>query len=223
MEAREWNLGEEIANSISHGIGAALGIAGLVLLTVRAATAGSALATTCCVIFGASIVLLYLSSTLYHSLGHTRAHRVMRALDHGSIYLLIAGTYTPFSLIGLRGRLGWTLFGIVWVCALIGVIVKSFAAGRWEVLSTAMYLAMGWACIFAITPMHRLLAHPVLVLLIAGGLCYSGGIPFYASRRKYMHFLWHLWVLAGTACHFAAIWLLVGTGSSQISRIPHLG
>jgi len=209
MEARERNVGEEIANSISHGIGAAFGIAGLVLLTIRAATAGGALATTCCAIFGASIVLLYVSSSLYHSLGHTRAHRVLRALDHGSIYLLIAGTYTPLTLIGLRGRLGWTLLGIIWVCALVGVVVKAFAAGRWEVASTAMYLAMGWACIFAIVPMHRLLTHPVLVLLLAGGVCYSGGIPFYASRRKYMHFLWHLFVLAGTACHFAAVWLLV--------------
>ncbi len=121
----------------------------------------------------------------------------------------IAGTYTPFTLIGLRGRLGWTLLGIIWVCALVGVVVKAFAAGRWEVVSTAMYLAMGWACIFAIVPMHRLLTHPVLVLLLAGGVCYSGGIPFYASRRKYMHFLWHVFVLAGTACHFAAVWLLV--------------
>lgn len=209
MEVREWNLGEEIANSISHGVGATLGIAGLVLLTIRAASAGGALSIGCCAIFGASIVLLYLSSTLYHSLSHTRAHRVLRALDHGSIYLLIAGTYTPFTLIGLRGRLGWTLFGIVWGCALVGVIIKGCAVGRWEVISTVMYLAMGWACIFAIMPMRRLLTHPVLVLLFAGGVCYSAGIPFYASRRKYMHFLWHLWVLAGTACHFAAVWLLV--------------
>jgi len=109
----------------------------------------------------------------------------------------------------LRGALGWTLFGIVWGCALVGVIVKAFAAGRWGIVSTAMYLAMGWACIFAV-PMYHLIARPAFILLFAGGLCYSGGIPFYASPRKYMHFLWHLWVLAGTACHFAATWLLVG-------------
>jgi hemolysin III len=209
MEDSVHSVGEEIANSVSHGIGAALGIAGLVLLTMRAAAAGGTLYIVCSVIFGASIVLLYLSSTLYHSLGHTRANRVLRALDHGSIYVLIAGTYTPFTLIGLRGRLGWTLFAIVWICALAGVILKSFAAGRWGVLSTAMYLAMGWACIFTLKPMYHRLAHPVLAMLLAGGLCYSAGIVFYASRRRYMHFLWHLWVLAGTGCHFAAIWLLM--------------
>jgi len=209
MEGFDQSVGEEIANSISHGAGALLGIAGLVLLTLRAASAGSALSIVCCAIFGSSILVLYLSSTLYHSLGRTSAQRVMRSLDHGSIYLLIAGTYTPFSLIGLRGRLGWTLFGIVWGCALAGIIVKSFAAGRWGVVSTVMYLAMGWACIFTLRPMYQRLAHPVLVLLVAGGVCYSAGIPFYASRRKYMHFLWHLWVLAGTSCHFAAIWELV--------------
>jgi len=210
MEARGQDIGEEIANSVSHGVGAVLAIAGLILLSLRAAATGGVRHVVCCAIFGASAVLLYLSSTLYHSLGRTRAYRVMLSLDHGSIYLLIAGTYTPFTLVGLRGTLGWTLFGIVWGCALVGVIVKAFAAGRWGIVSTAMYLAMGWACVFAIKPMYHLIARPVFVLLFAGGLCYSVGIPFYASRRKYMHFLWHLWVLAGTACHFAAIWLLVG-------------
>lgn len=209
MEDTVHSVGEEIANSVSHGVGAALGIAGLVLLTMRAASTGSTLAIVSCAIFGASIVLLYLSSTLYHSLGHTRANRVLRSLDHGSIYVLIAGTYTPFTLIGLRGTLGWTLFGIVWTCALAGVILKSFAAGRWGVVSTAMYLAMGWACIFTLKPMYHRLSHPVLVMLLAGGLCYSAGIAFYASRRRYMHFLWHLWVLAGTTCHFFAIWMLL--------------
>jgi len=209
MERAAQSIGEEIANSISHGVGAALGIAGLVLLTFRAAAAGGTLYVVCSVIFGASIVLLYLSSTLYHSLGRTRAQRVLRALDHGSIYVLIAGTYTPFTLIGLRGTLGWTLCAVVWTCALAGVVLKAFAAGRWGVLSTAMYLAMGWACVFVIKPIYHQLAHPVLVLLFAGGICYSAGIVFYASRRRYMHFLWHLWVLAGTTCHFAAIWLLV--------------
>jgi len=210
MDNTDQSIGEEIANSISHGIGAALAIAGLVLLTIRAAgTASSARQITCCAIFGASAILLYLSSTLYHSLSYTKAFRVMRSLDHGSIYLLIAGTYTPFTLIGLRGPLGWTLFGIVWTCAFIGVIVKSFAAGKWAVISTAMYLAMGWVCIFAIKSMYLLLAHPVFGLLLTGGVCYSLGIPFYASKRKYMHFIWHLFVLAGTASHFAAIWLMI--------------
>jgi hemolysin III len=133
----------------------------------------------------------------------------MLSLDHGSIYLLIAGTYTPFALIGLRGMLGWTLFSIVWACALVGVVVKSFFAGRWNAFSTAIYLAMGWACVFVIKSMYLLLSHPVFGLLLAGGVCYSAGIPFYASKRKYMHFIWHLWVLAGTVCHFVAIWMLI--------------
>jgi hemolysin III len=209
MEATDQSIGEEIANSVSHGVGAALAIAGLVLLTIRAAVAGGARNIVCCAIFGASAILLYLSSTLYHSLSYTRAYRVMRSLDHSSIYLLIAGTYTPIVLIGLRGALGWTLFGIVWSCALVGVIVKSFAAGRWGAVSTAMYLAMGWAAIFAVKSMYALLAHPVFALLLAGGVCYSAGIPFFASKRKYMHFIWHLWVLAGTGCHFAAIWIMI--------------
>jgi hemolysin III len=209
MQATDQSIGEEIANSVSHGVGATLAIAGLVLLTIRAAGGGSARHIVCAAIFGASAILLYLASTLYHSLSYTRAYRVMRSLDHSSIYLLIAGTYTPFTLIGLRGALGWTLFGIVWTCAVIGVIVKSFAAGKWEVVSTVMYLAMGWAALFAVKSMYLLLSHPVFALLLAGGVCYSAGIPFYASRRKYMHFIWHLWVLAGTTCHFIAIWIMM--------------
>jgi hemolysin III len=210
MEATDQSIGEEIANSVSHGFGALLAIAGLVLLTIRAAGVGGVRHIVCCAIFCASAILLYLSSTLYHSLSYTRAYRVFRSLDHGSIYLLIAGTYTPFTLLGVRGVLGWTLFGIVWTCALVGVILKSLFVGRWGVVSTAMYLVMGWACIFAIRPIYLLLARPVFVLLFAGGICYSAGIPFYACKRKYMHFIWHLWVLGGTACHFAAIWLMIG-------------
>ena len=209
MQGTDQSIGEEIANSISHGAGAAFSIAGLVLLTLRAASRGSARAIVCAAIFGASAILLYLSSTLYHSLSRTRAYRVMLSFDHGSIYLLIAGTYTPFTLIGLRGQLGWTLFAIVWTCAVVGVVVKSFFAGRWNALSTAMYLVMGWLCVFAIKSMYLLLSHPVFALLLLGGLCYSIGIPFFASKRKYMHFIWHLWVLAGTTSHFAAIWLLL--------------
>jgi hemolysin III len=209
MEGPDQSIGEEIANSVSHGTGAILSIAGLVLLTVRAASVGSARAIVCASIFGASAILLYISSTLYHSLSRTRAYRVMLSLDHGSIYLLIAGTYTPFTLLGLRGALGWTMFGIVWACAFVGVLVKAFFAGRWNAVSTAMYLVMGWLCVFAIKSMYLLLSHPVFALLLAGGVCYTLGIPFFASKRKYMHFLWHLWVLSGTACHFAAIWMLL--------------
>jgi hemolysin III len=209
MQATDQSIGEEIANSVSHGIGAMLAVAGLVLLTIRAASVGGARHVVCATIFGASAIMLYLASTLYHSLSHTRAYRVMLSFDHCSIYLLIAGTYTPVTLLGLRGLLGWTLFGAVWGCAAIGIVVKSFFAGRWELASTALYLAMGWAAIFAVKSMYLMLARPVFFLLMAGGMCYSAGIPFFASKRKYMHFVWHLWVLAGTACHFAAIWILM--------------
>jgi hemolysin III len=209
MQPTDQTIGEEIANSISHGVGAALAIAGFVLLTIRAAGLPDARYLICYGVFGASAVLLYLCSTLYHSLSYTRAYRVMRSLDHSSIYLLIAGTYTPFTLLGLRGTLGWTLFLVVWTCAIIGMIVKTFHVGRWEVVSTAMYLAMGWACVFAVKSMYVLLGHPVFALVLAGGVCYTAGIPFYASTRRYMHFVWHLWVLAGTTCHFAAAWFLV--------------
>jgi len=130
-------------------------------------------------------------------------------MDHGSIYLLIAGTYTPVSLIGLGGVLGWTIFGIVWSCALVGVIVKTFATGRWEALSTAAYLVMGYICVFAIRSVYALLSHPVFALIMAGGVFYSAGIPFFASKKKYMHFIWHLFVLGGTICHFAAVWLML--------------
>jgi hemolysin III len=210
MQPTDQNIGEEIANSVSHGVGATLAIAGLVLLTVRAAGIGSTRHIICCAIFGASVILLYLCSTLYHALSYTKAYRIMRSLDHGSIYLLIAGTYTPFTLLGLRGPLGWTLFSVVWGCAIIGVVIKSFAVGKWEVISTAMYLAMGWACVFAVKSLYLLLAHPVFALLLTGGICYTAGIPFYASKRRYMHLVWHLWVLAGTISHFAAIWFMIG-------------
>jgi hemolysin III len=190
-------------------MGAALSIAGLVLLTLRAHQVGSVRAMVCVSIFGASAILLYLSSTLYHALSRSGAYKVMRSLDHGSIYLLIAGTYTPFTLIGLRGPVGWTLFGIVWGCAAVGVVVKSFATGRWDAVSTAMYLAMGWVCLFAVRTMYALLAHPVFALLLAGGVCYSLGILFYASKRLYAHFIWHLFVLSGTLCHFAGVWLML--------------
>ena len=209
MQATDQSIGEEIANSISHGIGAMLAIAGLVLLTIRAASVGGARHVVCASVFGASAILLYLASTLYHSLSHTPAYRVMLSFDHWSIYVLIAGTYTPITLLGLRGSLGWTLFGVVWVCAAVGIVVKSIFVGRWELASTALYLAMGWAAVFAIRSMYLMLARPVFVLLMLGGVCYTAGIPFFASKRKYMHFIWHLWVLAGTACHYAAIWILL--------------
>ena len=209
MERTDQTIGEEIANSISHGIGAGLAIAGLILLTWRATSTGP-LAVLCCAVFGASAILLYLVSTLYHSLSHTRAYRLMRSLDHGAIYLLIAGTYTPFSLIGLRGTVvGWSLFFGIWSCAAAGLIFKALFTGKLEVLSTVMYLAMGWAALLTIKSMYLLLAHPVFTWILAGGICYSAGIPFYASNRKYMHFIWHLWVLAGTLCHFTAVWFML--------------
>jgi hemolysin III len=199
-------LGEEIASSITHGIGAALGVCALVVMTVTAALHGTALHVVACVIFGTTLVLLYLASTLYHALTNDTAKRVFRILDHASIYLLIAGTYTPFTLLALRGAWGWTLFGVIWGLAVAGVVMKCFLTGRLHALSTAVYLLMGWLAIVAIRPLMAALSTPALLWLLAGGLAYTFGVVFFASSRKYAHALWHLFVLAGSICHFVAVY-----------------
>lgn len=199
-------LGEEIANSVTHGIGAALGLAALVLMTVSAALHGSATHVVAAVIFGTTLVLLYLASTLYHAITHPTAKRVFRVLDHASIYLLIAGTYTPFTLIALRGAWGWSLFGVVWGLAAAGVVLKCFLTGRLNALSTAIYLLMGWLAIVAIRPLTVALPTPALLWLLAGGLAYTLGVAFFVSTRKYAHALWHLFVLAGSAAHVVAVY-----------------
>lgn len=202
---RPQSPGEEIANSISHGVGFLAALVALPVLIVGALRHG-ALDVIGVVVFAGSAALLYLTSTLYHALAPNRAKRVLRILDHGAIYLLIAGTYTPFTLGVLRGPLGWTLLALIWTLAVAGVILKAVGGIRYPRLSTAVYLAMGWLIVAAARPLWALMPAWGLFWLVAGGLLYTAGVGFYAaSRVRYSHFIWHLFVLGGTTCHFIAV------------------
>jgi len=203
--ARPQSLGEEIANSVSHGIGflAVIAVTPVLILAALPHGAGQVVGVS---VFAATMALVYLTSTLYHAVPHPRVKRVFRILDHGAIFLLIAGSYTPFTLGVLRGGWGWTLFGAIWGLALAGVIFRAFAGFRYPRVSTAIYLAMGWLALFAIQPLWQRMPHAGLLWLLAGGLAYTGGVGFYAAKRlRYSHFIWHLCVLIGTACHFMAV------------------
>lgn len=201
---------EELANSLTHGLGAGLSVAGLVLLIVRSAQHGNTWHVVSTAIFGASLLLLYTASTLYHSLRGERLKQVLQKFDHAAIFLLIAGTYTPFVLVTLRGPWGWSLFGVVWGLAVAGVTLKFWLAGRFRLASTIIYLAMGWLVMVAIKPLVAALPAGGLQLLIAGGLCYTGGAAFYLWKRlPYHHAIWHVFVLAGSACHWAAVFFYV--------------
>jgi len=201
-----YTRGEEIANSLTHGLGLALSIAGLSVLVTLAALRRDAWTVVGCAVFGAALVLLYAASTCYHALRVRRWKRVLRVFDHAAIFLLIAGTYTPFMLANLRGPWGWSLFGVVWALAVTGIVLKAFWTGRFEVLSTLIYLFMGWLVLIGIRPLVEALPHTSLVLLFAGGAAYSLGTLFYCwERLPYHHAVWHLFVLAGSACHFFAV------------------
>ncbi len=179
-------------------------------MIVLAALNGNAWHVVSCSIYGGTLVLLYLSSTMYHSLAKTRAAGVFQILDHSSIYFLIAGTYTPFTLVTLRGGLGWTMFGIIWGLAILGVIFKVFTAGKFKLFATIIYLIMGWLIIIPIGSIIKALPTGGLVLLVAGGLSYSLGTVFYMIKKvPYFHFVWHLFVLAGSVLHFFTILLYV--------------
>jgi hemolysin III len=202
---RAQSRGEEIANCISHGVGFVAAVAVLPVLAVNALQHGST-ALVGALVFGVSAVLLYLTSTLYHALTPVRAKQVFRVLDHGAIYVLIAGTYTPFMLGVLRGPIGWSLLGAVWVLAIFGIVLKARGGIRYPRFSTALYLGMGWLIIVAAKPFLDAVPVPGLLWLAAGGLAYTAGVGFYAaSRLPYRHFVWHLFVLAGTACHAVAV------------------
>ncbi|MFQ5738634.1 MAG: hemolysin III family protein [Acidobacteriota bacterium] len=207
MRERTQSLGEEIANSVSHGVGLlAAAVAGPVLV-IAAVRRGEAAGIVGASIFATTVVLLYLASTLYHALPGQRAKRVLRVLDHGAIYLLIAGSYTPFTLGVLRGAWGWTLFGVVWGLALAGVALKVIGGIRHPKLSTCLYLAMGWLALVAVKPLWLHMPGWGLLWLLAGGLAYTLGVAFFAlgERLRYGHLVWHLFVIAGTACHFIAV------------------
>ena len=201
---------EELANSLTHGLGAVLSVAGLVLLVVFAARHGDAWHVVSTAIFGSTLVLLYTASTLYHSLRGERLKQRLQKFDHAAIFLLIAGTYTPFVLVPLRGPWGWSLFGIVWGLAIVGVALKFWFAGRFKLVSTLIYIGMGWLVVIAIKPLMAALPAGGVKLLVAGGLCYTGGAVFYLWKRlPYHHAVWHLFVLGGSACHWAAVFCYV--------------
>jgi len=212
-EKRVYSTGEEIAAAITHGIGAALAIAALVILIVFAAIDGNVWHVVSFTIFGSTLVLLYFASTLYHSLTHVGAKHLFHKFDHISIYLLIAGTYTPFCLTALRGWVGWTVFGIVWTCAILGAVVKAISVGKKVKLSTILYVAMGWVIVLAIKTLYNSMPHFGFMLLVAGGVSYTlGTIFFIRDHVKYNHSVWHLFVVGGSVLHFFSVLTLLKVG-----------
>lgn len=206
-EERAQSLGEEIANSVSHGVGFLAALAASPVLIFSAVQNDSSAGIVGASVFAFTMVLLYITSALYHTLARNKAKRVFQVLDHGAIFLLIAGTYTPFTLGVLRGAWGWTLFGIVWGLAVVGVVLQSIGGAKYQRLSTILYLAMGWLIIIAVKPLWLNMPSWGLFWLLAGGAAYTAGVGFYAANRvRYAHFIWHLFVIAGTACHFIAVW-----------------
>jgi hemolysin III len=197
---------EEIANAITHGVGAlASAAAGAVLVTL-ATLSGTRMQMISAIVFCSSLLLLYTASTLYHAIPSAAAKRRLKVCDHCAIYMLIAGTYTPFALIGLSGAVGWWLFGVAWGLAIIGITFKLFFTGRFKLFSTLVYIGMGWMSLFAIRPMLVNIPISALIWLLAGGIAYTAGTLFYHNERlRYSHAVWHLFVLAGSACHFIAV------------------
>jgi len=207
VQVRSQSLGEEIANSLSHGLALVAAVAAVPFLMLAAARQGHAANLVGASVFAATMVLLYGASTLYHALPEGRAKRVFFKLDHGAIYLFIAGSYTPFALGALGGPWGWTLFGLVWGLAAIGIVLKSIDRLAHPVVSTGLYLAMGWLVLIAAVPLAERVAPAGLALLAGGGIAYTAGVVFFAldSRLRYAHFVWHLFVVAGSGCHFLAV------------------
>jgi hemolysin III len=203
-----YTRGEEIANAVTHGIGTLLSIAALVLLIVFSTRMGDKWYIVSYTIYGVSMFILYLESTLYHSITNLKAKKVFRIFDHASIYLLIAGTYTPFTLTVLRSSIGWMIFGIVWIMAICGIVMKIFWIGKHEVVSTLIYIAMGWIIIFAMKRLLLLLPPAGIALLVAGGIIYTVGAFLYMlDKIPYNHAIWHLFVIGGSACHFFCVLL----------------
>lgn len=197
---------EEIANALTHGAGIALSIAALVLLVVFSAIYGDAWKVTASAVYGASMIVLYTASTLYHSFSKTKAAGKLNMFDHISIYYLIAGTYTPFVLVNMRGGWGWSIFGVIWACAITGTILKLIYGNRFRKISTILYLCMGWMIVIAFYPFIKNVETGGLILTLLGGLSYSIGVIFYKWKKlPFNHAVWHLFVLAGSILHFFAI------------------
>jgi hemolysin III len=197
---------EEFANAITHGLGATAALVGGAVLITLAALSGDGWQLAGAIVFGICMLLLYIASTLYHSAQHPMAKARLKVFDHCAIYLLIAGTYTPFTLIGLRGALGWWLFTAIWTLALAGIVFKLFFTGRFKLFSTLIYVAMGWLVLAAIVPVFRALDAWTFGWLLAGGACYTLGTIFYhRPSMRYSHAVWHLFVIAGSVCHYVAV------------------
>jgi hemolysin III len=201
---------EEVANCVTHGVGLALSLAGLVALVLLAWMHGDAWHVLSSAVYGASLVTLYLASTLYHGARTVRAKHRLQVLDHCCIYLLIAGTYTPFTLVTLRGGWGWTLFGLVWTLALAGILFRVVFGTRYRPVAVASYVLLGWLCVIAVKPILALVPTGAILWLVAGGLTYTTGVFFFASKRiPHNHAIWHLFVLGGSICHYMAVLLYV--------------
>lgn len=214
MEERDERIyfppAEERINIITHGLGIALSIIALILLIPHALIYGDRIDLICFIIFGISLVMAYAASTFFHTTKSPKLRRRFNIFDHAAIYVLIAGTYTPFTLITLEGTIGWTLFGVVWSLALIGIILKIFYIGKYRLLSTLFYVAMGWLIISAIKPLMTNLPFYGLIWLLAGGVCYTIGAILYSNRKiKFNHAIFHVFVLMGSFCHFMAIYFYV--------------
>lgn len=208
--SRAYLIVNEVLNAVTHGVGFGLSIAGLVILVIKGVRTGSALEVVSYAIYGSTLILLYLCSTLYHSLTFTRARKVFKIFDHSSIFLLIAGTYTPYTLITIGGAFGWTIFGIVWGIAVLGIIYKAIWINKYQKYSTMLYIAMGWICIIAIRSLYRGLGASGMTLMFTGGISFTIGAIFYRMKNvKFMHVLWHLFVLAGTLLMYFSILLYV--------------
>jgi hemolysin III len=206
----EVDAGEELANAITHGLGAAAALAGGAVLITLAALFGDGWQLAGAIVFGVCLLLLYLASTLYHAIAHPVAKARLKVFDHCAIYLLIAGTYTPFTLIGLRGPWGWSLFAAIWALAIAGVVFKLFFTGRFKLLSTLLYVGMGWLALVAIKPLLNALDGWTLGWLFAGGVFYTLGTVFYhRPALRYSHAVWHLFVVAGSVCHYVSVMALV--------------
>jgi hemolysin III len=206
---------DELGSCIVHGLGIVLSIVGLIALVAKSVLYGGALAVFASALYGATLIFLYTASTLYHSLQHHRAHGVLRTLDHLGIYWLIAGTYTPFTLIALPGQWGLSLFGMIWVLAVAGSVLELGILQRYHRVAVFMYVAMGWAAIAAFQPLAASIPKAGLILLVAGGVAYTAGVPFYLAKRlPFHHSLWHLFVLAGSVLHYFAVLLFVLPGPS---------
>lgn len=204
--AKRYSIGEEIFNSVSHGTGGLLAIAGTVVLIVFAAIYSNAWGVVSSAIYGASMIILYTMSTLYHAITNRKAKSFFRIMDHNTIFLLIAGTYTPITLVPLRGAIGWVLFGIIWAAAIVGIVFNSINLERYKKLSVVCYILMGWAVVFAVKPMIKNVSFISLLFLLIGGVFYTAGIVFYVKKNiKYFHSIWHLFTIAGTVFHYFSV------------------